>query len=126
MSDEIKTSDLLHRIFEIRRARADLKTQDQALQEEFNQIEQVLLARADDQGATRISTSDGTAIVSEEIVPTITDWDALYAYIKENDAFHFLQRRVASAAYREALTANQEIPGLAPYTKRSLNFRAAK
>lgn len=126
MTTEAKTSDLLHRIFEIRTERAALEAKDKELREEFSMLEQVLLARADEQGATRISTSDGTAIVSEEELPQVDDWDIFHGWIKDNDAFYMLQRRVASAAYREAIKSGQTIPGISTYVKRGLNFRAAK
>ena len=125
MSTDVKTSDLMHRIFEIRKLRANLEEQDKVLKEEFAQIELVLLARADEQGATRISTTDGTATITEEEVPTVTDWDAVHLYIKENDAFHLLQRRINTAAWREMLKAATPLPGTAPFTKRSIGFRSA-
>lgn len=126
MTDEAKTSDLMARLFEIRRERAELENRDKELREEFDATKLVLMARADEQGATRIATSDGTAILTEEIVPNIADWDEFYGYIKENDAFHLLQRRVSAGAYREIINNGGEVPGLTPFKKRDVNLRAAK
>lgn len=126
MSTDVKTSDLMHRIFEIRQEKAKLSEREKQLTEEFNQLEQVLLARADEQGATRIATKDGTAIVSEQELPQIDDWDEAHNWMKENDALYLLQRRINSAAFRELVKSGQSVPGISVYTKRSLNFRAAQ
>ena len=127
MSTDVKTSDLVARAFEIREAVAQLNEQEKALKEELNNIKLLLLSRADEQGATRIATNLGTAIVSEDVLPQIQDWDALYQYIKDNDAWHLLQRRVNSAAYREIIAIpGGAVPGVEPYTRRDINLRAAK
>jgi hypothetical protein len=66
----------------------------------------------------------GTVSMKEEIQPVVTDWDALYAYVKETDAFYLFQRKVNGAPFRDALAAGISIPGLEPVTVRKLNVRA--
>lgn len=72
----------------------------------------------------------GTVSVKEEIQPKITDWDALYEYIKSNDAFFLMPRKINSAPYREALEASinglaDPIPGVEPVTIRKLSVTKA-
>lgn len=123
---EQRTSDLIARAFEIRSEIKELETAKKELNKELNDIKLILLARADEQGATRIATDLGTAIVSEQIVPQIDDWDAAQAYIKENDFWHLLPRKINSAAFRELQQAGTDVPGVSPYMKRDINLRPSK
>lgn len=56
-----------------------------------------------------------TASRSDELKPQVTDWDAFYAYVHENNAFELLERRVARVAYRERFEAGVLIPGTEAY-----------
>ncbi|WP_335989564.1 hypothetical protein [Pseudoalteromonas sp. CH_XMU1449-3] len=65
----------------------------------------------------------GMVSMSEETQPSVQDWDALYEYIKENDAFYFLQRKVNGAPYRELLSTGESLAGVAPVKVRKLSVR---
>lgn len=130
-------AQLMSRLFEIREERKQLALRDKELVEEWEGIEGVLLAKLDEQGSVRISSKDGTASIGKQVLPLVEDWDAFYGYIKENDAFHLLQRRPATNAYRELLEADSAahqgeedsdrppvVPGVRPIEKRSINLRA--
>lgn len=119
------TADMMARLFEIRSEKAALKDKEKSLSAEADLIEAELLKRMDEQGSTRVSTSLGTAIVTETVLPNVNDWDALYEWIKANDAFHILQRRVSSPAYRELLDTGTELPGTNPYRERSISLRSS-
>lgn len=82
-----------------------------------------LLVRLDEQGMKKASTDDGTASVTEVVLPQVTDWDEVYKHIKETGDFYLLQKRPAAAAFRELHESGQEIPGMEPYTKRSISLR---
>ena len=45
-------------------------------------------------------------------VPTAKDWDATWAYIKKNNAFFLLQKRLNDKAVREVWDAGKTIPGI--------------
>lgn len=65
----------------------------------------------------------GMVSMAEETQPSVQDWDALYEYIKENDAFYFLQRKVNGAPYRELLNMGEELVGVVPIKVRKLSVR---
>lgn len=67
----------------------------------------------------------GMVSMKEEIQPNVTDWDALYDYITENNAFYFLQRKVNGAPFRESLDAGMPPAGVEPVTVRKLSVRKA-
>jgi hypothetical protein len=49
----------------------------------------------------------------------VVDWESFYEYIKQNDAFDLLQRRVNEAAIRER---EGEVPGVEQYEYPDLSF----
>ncbi len=52
------------------------------------------------------------AHVYTRAVPQVKDWTKLYGYIKKNDAWDLLQRRLAEGAVTERLEAKKKIPGV--------------
>lgn len=121
------TTDMMRALFEIRTEKEGLEAQIKALNERATALETDLLAQMEEQGATRIGVNGlGLAIKTTAEVPVVEDWDQLYAYIHENDAFHLLQRRVSSTAYRELIASGEALPGVRSFEKVSLNLRGSK
>ena len=65
----------------------------------------------------------GSVSMSEETQPAVTDWEALYEYIKENDAFYFLQRKVNAAPFRDLLSTGDTLAGVASIQVRKISVR---
>lgn len=53
-----------------------------------------------------------SASISRTTVANVTDWEAFYKYIKKNEAWDMLQRRVNDAAYRARLDDKVAVPGV--------------
>ena len=117
--------DQIDRLLQIRERRRALAAEDKELVEEWEGLEGQMIAGLDSQGMTRVSSAAGTAVISEQVVPMVEDWDAALAYMRENDMLYLLQRRMATGAYREIVEASGEVPGVKPLTKRSINLRSA-
>jgi hypothetical protein len=56
------------------------------------------------------------------LVPNITDWRELYAYVKKNNAWDLIQKRASAPAFRERWADKKIIPGAEPFTKISLSL----
>ena len=121
--DPMTTDEMISSMLAIRDERKSIKERDKELIGEWRELEARFLAALDAQGAKRAGTDNGTATVTENILPTIKDWDALTDYIISNGATHLLQRRVSSAAFRELQDAGQDVPGVEPYTQRQISLR---
>lgn len=87
-------------------------------------LENSILEAMDDMGngMRSLSTNAGTVSIKKLVIAKVEDWDVFYDYIYDNRAFHMLERRPANAAFREMLEQNQEVPGLKPFTKRSISL----
>lgn len=53
--------------------------------------------------------------VYTEPVPTVEDWEKLYTYIKKNDAFDLIQKRLSPAAVEERWAAKKKVPGVGTF-----------
>lgn len=118
-------ADIMRRMFEIRSERSEIKDRDSELFQEFERLSEQLIAKMEEQGSTRVSCKGlGTAILAKTIVPGVDDWDAVFQFIKDNDAFHLVQRRIATGAFREMLSAGQEVPGIRQVEKVDIGLRS--
>jgi hypothetical protein len=63
-----------------------------------------------------------TCAITRRVVAEVQDWDALFKYVSENDAFDLLQKRVNDTAYRARLEENVEVPGIEPFEVVSLSI----
>lgn len=116
-------------IAELAEAKAALSAANKeakALKATHDELEGALIKSLKDAGLDRVSAGGFTASHNVEIVASVNDWESFYAYVKENDAFYLLQKRVASSAYRELLAIEGESPpGTEPHEKDKLSFTKA-
>jgi len=117
------TSDIIAQMAEVRDERRCIRERDQELTNKWRGLEMELLVRLDEQGMLKASTGVGTASITETVLPQVVDWDAVYEHIKETGDFYLLQKRPATAAFRELHSSGQVIPGMEAYTKRSISLR---
>lgn len=94
----VDTAKLVKAHINIRNARAELKAEyenkDALLKVKQNKIEAALLAYMNESGQVSGKTPFGSFFKQEEIRPTGSDWGALYEWIKDNDAFDCLEKRI--------------------------------
>lgn len=110
---------------EIRDERARISKRDSELHGEWRGLEADLLERAEKEGLDKFSAKGaGTAIVSEQVLPNVTDWDAYLVWELKEEMQHMRQRRLSAAAYRELVESGATVPGVTPYTQKSINLRA--
>jgi hypothetical protein len=113
---------------EVRDEKRRIKEREKELIDEWRSLESELIGRYDDQGMKKASIDlDGgatiTASITEVVLPQVVDWDAVYEHIKESGDFYLLQKRPAAAAFRELIDSGETVPGMEPYTKRSISLR---
>lgn len=120
---EVTLADLAFQRDDLRSRKKALEDQVKVLDEQLKDNEGAIIELLDAQGVTRSGVGPYSMSISETTVANATDWDATFQYIAEHEAWHLVQRRVANAAYSEMLDQGLTVPGLEPFTKRSLNFR---
>lgn len=73
---------------------AKFQEDDEALKSKQALIEAEMLRFMNDSQMDSVKTAAGTFYRQETLRPSASDWDAFYAWIKQNDAFEALERRV--------------------------------
>lgn len=100
------------------------KQEVQAIKEKMIKLESWLLTQANDQNVTSFKTKSGTAFVTTTDYANVADWDAVLNFIRENEAFDMLERRVSKMAVRGYLETRGAVPAGVNYgTKIEINVR---
>lgn len=76
----------------------------------MDKMEGALLALFNAQGMDSAGCEAGTAYRTTKTSATVGDMDAFLDFVKTNDAWHFLERRVAKTQVDEYVAANNELP----------------
>jgi hypothetical protein len=99
---------------------------EKALNGMIAEIDTQLFDVLDEQGVDRLSTNGVTLSVTETVVPQVTDWNEVYAYVNRTGAFHLFERRMSSVAFRELLDRIGQVPGVESFTKRAISMRVSR
>jgi hypothetical protein len=74
--------------------------------------------------AVRVGVVQVTRV--EEELPQIIDIEKVYAWIKRNNRFELLHRRISREVWREQLDAGKPVPGLGAFTRVTLRLTRGK
>lgn len=113
----------------IRDARGEKKrafeAEDSRLKAQQEQLEAVLLKHLIDTESDASRTEAGTFYRQKEVIPSAGDWKAFYDWIKENDAFDFLERRIKRTTVTDYMDENEGAlpPGVNTFTRYAVRVR---
>jgi hypothetical protein len=103
---------------------AETKDRVKGIKEKLEQIEAWVKEQADVQGVTSFKTKHGTAFLTTTDYANVADWDSVLEFIRENEAFDMLEKRISKIAVRGYIEANKEVPPGVNYgTKLEVNIR---
>ena len=90
----------------------------------LDKLSQWLMVKADESGVTSFKGKSGTAFITTVDFANVADWDAVLAFVKSNEAYDMLERRVSKTAVRGYIEAHKEVPAGVTYgTKLEVNVR---
>tara|TARA_R100001510_G_C7547860_1_gene132812 strand:- start:162 stop:566 length:405 start_codon:yes stop_codon:yes gene_type:complete len=103
---------------------AQIKEQVKELKDKMAKLEAWIKTKADAEGVTSFKTAHGTAFVTTNDYANVADWDAVLAFIKENDAYDMLEKRVSKNAVRGYIDQQKAVPSGVNYgTRIDVNVR---
>ena len=118
MSEESEVADrpdldqLTSIYLKIRDKRSELKrefeNQDKDLEEQQKMLAEQMLDSCKELGADSIKTPHGTIIRSVKSKYWTGDWDSMYTFIKEHDAFGLLEKRLHQTNMKDFLNDNPD------------------
>ena len=132
MSEVISSDKLAEIYIKIRDKRAELKEkfeeQDNELKAQQDLLAEQMLALCHEQGADSIKTPAGTIIRKVDTRYWTTDWDSMYRFIEEHDAFPLLEKRLHQTNMRQFLEENPDLlpAGLQADSKYTVVVRRSK
>lgn len=118
--------EIIDKMFELREQRKALEDQANKIKAEGSVLEDELMARMEANKVDKMTGRKASVSISKVVVGNVEDWDKFHQYIYKNKAGHLLQRRVSDPAYRElleTLSAGKQVPGVTPFTKKTLGLR---
>jgi hypothetical protein len=108
----VSTDKLIEAYVRIRDSRTEAKQVFESSDEEFAKqlkvLELELLNICKAQGADSIKTKAGTAIRTIKSKYWTGDWESMYAFIRKNDAFLLLEKRLHQTNMRQFLDENPD------------------
>jgi hypothetical protein len=108
---QIDLSQVAETYIKIRDAKHELKKKMEAELAEYDgkleKLEGFMLSHLNTHGMDSVRTAGGTFYRQEDIRPNIVDDAAFYAWIKENDAFDALERRVKKTFVTEFMETHE-------------------
>lgn len=94
------------------------------IEAEIKELEPMLFSLLDAQDTRKAEGKKASVSIGEAVVGTVDDWDATWAYIAKNKFFHLVQKRLSDPALRELWALGKVVPGVQPFTKRTLSIRS--
>lgn len=122
-SPPVTLSDIIAELEEVRDERRGIAVRDKELVERWRSLEMEAIIRLEEQGMQKASSPLGTISITKTILPQVVDWEALYDHIRESGDFHLLQKRPATAAFREMFQSGEETPGVEQYDQKAISLR---
>ena len=103
---------------------AETKERVADLKAKMEKLEAYLKAQMDAQGLTSFKSDYGTAFLTTTDYANVADWDAVIRFIRDNEAYDMLEKRVSKIAVRGYIEANKAVPpGITSGTKLEVNIR---
>jgi hypothetical protein len=128
MSATPNVGDVIRTYMKLRDQKAaiegEVKEQIAELKAKMEKLEAYLKTQMDAQGLTSFKSDYGTAFLTTTDYANVADWDSVLDYIRDNDAYDMLEKRVSKIAVRGYIEANKAVPpGINYGTKLEVNIR---
>lgn len=103
------------------------EAEDDVLKEKLHKLEVAMLRFLNDTGMESARTQEGTFYQQVDVRPMGSDWDAFYRWVRENDAFDALERRIKKGFITDYMEENDGDlpPGVSIHRERVVRVRKA-
>jgi Cft2 family RNA processing exonuclease len=103
---------------------SEAKEKVMGIKEQMIKLEAWIKNRADEEGVDSFKTAKGTAFLTTTDFAQVADWDATLEFIKDNDAYDLLEKRVSKKAVRGYIEEEKVVPSGVNYgTRIDINVR---
>jgi hypothetical protein len=130
--EDVQTDKLAEIYIKIRDKRAEIKekfeAEDASLKEQQDLLAEEMLEVCYENNADSIKTPAGTIIRKVDTRYWTTDWDSMYQFIQEHDAYPLLEKRIHQTNLKQFLEENPNLlpAGLQADSKYTVVVRRSK
>ena len=114
----------IDKAYELREKKREAEKVVKLIEAEIEANNEILFERLDAQELKKGEGKLASVSVSNTVVANVEDWPAFWAWIAKNKHFHMVQKRASDPAVREIWESGKTVPGVTPFTKRTLNLRS--
>ena len=112
---------------ERKRLTSDFNATDSDLKRKQERLEAEMLRFMRESGMESVRTDAGTIYQQESVKPAASDWTAFYAWVRENDAFDALEKRIKATFVKDFMEENDGAtpPGVSVHREYVARVRSA-
>jgi hypothetical protein len=111
LKDLGETIDALYSLRQVRLQKQKEIDEMKAKEMEFRQI---IIGMLETAGLAKASGFAATAGIKTTVEPLVTDWDPVFDYIRKENKFELIQKRISAPAWRELKESGILVPGTEP------------
>jgi len=110
----MKIDDVIKTFIKLRNKKEKLEREHTAevkgIKENLNKLQAYIKQKADVDGVTSFKTGEGTASIVTKDFAQVADWDSVLAFIKKEEAWDMLEKRVSKSAVKGYIDNNKAVP----------------
>lgn len=99
-------------LYEVKLKRLAKQKEAEHLEAHEKALQDHIIEQLPKSNASGVAGKTARVSVYTDEIPQVEDWDAFYKFVKKNNAFELMQRRLATKSVAERLEAKQKIPGV--------------
>ena len=103
--------NLIDGLYDLRTQRLAIEKQVEELKARETATKEEILFLLKESGLEGAKGETATASIQYKIKPNVTDWDSVYSYIRENDMFALLQKRLTTTLWAALQEDGITVPG---------------
>ena len=127
MTKEVKSvGSIIDELYVMRLTRSALQKEADKIKAQETELSKFLITELEDAESTAMRGKKAMFSISKKVVPTVEDWNQVYAFVKETDAFDLFPRSINASAWTDRLENRILVPGTAEFTVTKSSLTKAK
>jgi len=98
-------------LYSLRQSRLEKQREIDEMKAHEAHLRQAIIAMLEDAGLAKASGGMATAGITLKVEPLVTDWDPVFEYIRKENKFELIQKRISAPAWRELKESGILVPG---------------
>jgi hypothetical protein len=98
-------------LYALRQLRLEKQREIDDMKATETNLRQAIIGLLEDAGLAKASGGMATAGIKVTVEPLVTDWDPVFEYIRKENKFELIQKRISAPAWRELKESGILVPG---------------